>query len=468
MSHIQFFRVLLSLSLLSISYLAIVLEIGSGPGLFWMLTVCFFISIAFEYTQSKYLFFSLPPTYFSFYMLLNIFVSGLVYYFFSRQDITEFYVNDTYVLMGAWYTLASIQSLWVGFYILKDRPYKSFSSLSIPTFPLWVIHILVAIFAISFVIGVNNDMFGYVADSEKNDWLGPVRQGISLGLMAVLALTIYHYDTKRGRLYLYTIIFANMFVGLMFGSKSTVMAPIIIFILANYLMGRRVGVGSIAVFFGGVVFAYSIVEPFRIYFDAIGAAGTEFTVGTLVSFFFAAKGATEGLETQYLADFVVRMNYATMLGNVIEFGEQTQTYLTEQWEHLALSPLYGLIPRFIWEGKPLADFGLWASVEIFNLPVDTKTHIGITPQGFAYLVFRLPGIVMFFLIYGIIDRISFNSFYRVKNLLPIYIYFYFFILYPSYPTWTAISSYIQALIVFIPVLLLAGIFRQMSFRRINN
>lgn len=461
---IQFFRILLSIFLLSASYLVITLNLGTAPALFWMLTACFFIFITFEFFQSKGLFFSLPPAYFSVFMLLYIFISGLLYYSMSRQDITEFLVNDYYILMGAWYTLVSIQTLWISFYLLPSKPYSFYSSLSIKTIPIWVINILVVIFITSFFIGINNDMFGYVADTEKNNYLGLVRQGVSCGLIAIIALTIYHYNSTKTKTYLYSLIAANMFVGLMFGSKSTIVTPILVFLLTNYLMGRKISMKWYLGVVGTIIFAYIAVEPFRIYFDTIGASGTEFTVSSLISFFLTARAATEGIETDYFEAFIVRMNYATMLARTIEFANESQIYLTEQWQHLAMSPLYGLIPRFIWEGKPLADFGLWAAVEIFNLHPDTTTHIGVTPQGFAYLVYRLPGIIICFLLYGVISRIAYNSFYLVKNLLPIYIYFYFFILYPSYPTWTAVSSYIQALIVFIPVLLLAAFFRQIRIK----
>ena len=457
-SYNQFYRILFSAFVLATSYLAITLELGNAEVLLWIITICFLICLWFEYLHSKYLFFSLPPTYFCLFMFFNIFISGLVYYFFNRVTVTQFYVQDEFILMGAWYTLVAIQTLWISFYILPNRPYRIFSKLYIATIPLWVVNFLMVIFLVSFVIGVNNDMFGYAADNEKNEWLGTLRYGISLGLVAIIALTIYHFDSLKMRLYLYFVIGANMFVGVLFGSKSTVMVPIIIYILTNYLQGRKIGMWAIVSFFVGLVFAYAAVEPFRLYFEAIGAAGTSYSVTSLVEFFFAAKDATEGMETDYIEALVRRLNYATMLGKTIEFALFTGTYLSDQWQHLAMSPLYGLIPRFIWDTKPLADFGLWVSVHIFDLP--PTTHTGITPQGFAYLVLRLPGIVLFFLLYGLIQRIAFNSFFLTRDLLPVYIYFYFFIIFPPYPIWTAISTYVQALVIVIPVLIISTVFRK--------
>ena len=219
LSYNQFFRILLSAFVLTASYLAITLELGTAEVLMWIITICFLICLWFEYRHSKYLFFSLPPTYFCLFMFFNIFLSGLVYYFFNRVTVTQFYVQDEFVVMGAWYTLFAIQTLWISFYILPNRPYRILSKLYIPRIPLWVVHLLMVIFFASFIIGVNNDMFGYAADTEKNDWLGTLRYGISLGLVAIIALTIYHYDSRRMRLFLYFVIAAIMFVGVLFGSN---------------------------------------------------------------------------------------------------------------------------------------------------------------------------------------------------------------------------------------------------------
>ena len=457
-SYNQFFRILISAFALTATYLAITLELGNANVLAWLISVCFLICLWFEYRHSRHLFFSLPPTYFCLFMFVNIFLSGLVYYWFDRAEIVQFLVPDEFIIMGLWYTFVAIQILWIGFYILPSRPYRTFSKLYIQTIPLWVVHLLMLIFVVSFIIAVNNNMFGYVADNEKNEWLGTVKYGISCGLVAVIALTIYHNDSQKLRFYLYSVIAANMAVGLLFGSKSTAITPILLYILTNYLLGRKVRMRVIVIFFLAIAMAYAVIEPFRIYFDTIGATGANFSVSSLISFFFAAKDATEGTETAYLQSFIRRMDYATPVGKTLEFAHLTGTYLNDQWQHLAMSPLYGLIPRFIWDTKPLADFGLWASVHIFDLP--RNTHTGITPQGFAYLVLRLPGIILFFLLYGLIQRIAFNSFYLARGLLPVYIYFYFFILFPPFPIWTAISAYIQALVIVIPILFISAVFRK--------
>ena len=102
----------------------------------------------------------------------------------------------------------------------------------------------------------------------------------------------------------------------------------------------------------------------------------------------------------------------------------TGYFRDEEWLHLLKSPLYGLIPRFIWETKPLADFGIWVSVNIFDLPA--TTHTGILPMAYSYLVYRLPGIIIFFTLYALIQRAAFNLFFISRGFLPIYIYFYAF------------------------------------------
>jgi len=378
-------------------------------------------------------------------MFINIFLSGVLYYTFDYRDLHQFYVTDEFAVMGAWHTLLAVQVLWIAFYMFREEPYGLFAKFELRSVPMRFVHILVLIFLLSFFIGVYTETFGYVADPNKVKFVSYIRYGQLAGLVAIILMAAYYHDSFRHRLYLYAIVGANMIVGLLFGSKSTVVMPVVIYIFTQYMCERKISKTAVGVFIGGIVVAYNLVEPFRTYYGIHAYSHVLTGVTDLANVFVAAKQYTGGAEINYINSFIERQNYVVMLGKTIEYADLTSYYRTEEWGDLALSLFYGAIPRFLWESKPLADFGLWVSVNIFNLP--PTSHIGITPQGYSYLVWRVPGIIVCFTLYGCIQRIGFNMFYVRSGLLPVFIYFYFFVLYPSYPTWTAISSFVQNLLI---------------------
>jgi len=397
-------------------------------------------------------------------MFLNIFASGIVHYAFDYESTTQFGVKAEYVVWGAWYTLLAIQILWIGFYLLPDKPHRWIARLSLKSVPLQVTHVFFSIYILSVMVGISTGTFGYTADQEGTAFESYIRYGLNAGLIAIILTTIYHYDSLSGRTYLYAIIAMNVTTGILFGHKSTVVMPVMMFMFTTYICGRKISVTSILVFVGALGVAFSLVEPFRLYYEAVGRGSDTRSLSGLLSM-FAESQEYSGAETDYADQFIRRMSYVTVLGKVIEYADISNYYHSEEWGHLILSPLYGAIPRLIWESKPLADFGAWASVNIFNLP--QTTSIGITPQGYSYLVMRLPGIIVFFTLYGLIQRIGFNMLYFRTGLLPFYIYFCLFVLFPSFPTWTAVSTFVQSTIVIVFIMLLARIIGHKSAQRVD-
>lgn len=433
-------RMLCSIVVLALSYLVIVDEWLSPSVAVWVLTGLFLLWIAIEYRSTDHLFFALPPAYFSVYMFINIFLGSIFYYSFDSRAVTQFQVMDRYIVLGVWYTLCSVQILWIAFHAVPSVSYNFFRRFEIKNLPVMIVHLLVVVFFLSFFVGITTGTFGYVADSQRVEFLAFVRLGLSGGLVAISLLTIYYYQGIRYRMYLYAVVASNMFVGLLFGSKSSVVMPLVVLLLTHYCCRRGVSWFAFLGIIAALGVSFQAIEPFREYFDAAGRSG-DIGIGSLIQMFASAQDYAGVGVRAHVENFIDRMNYVTPLGMTIEYADVSGYYHSEEWRNLALSPLYGLVPRFIWESKPLADFGLWASVNIFNLPA--TTHTGITPQGYSYLVLRLPGVLLFFALYGVIQKIAFNMFYFREGLLPVYIFFYFNVIYPSYPVWTAVSSFVQ-------------------------
>ena len=123
-SETQVLRILVSLLVSMITYTLVISEFLDSQFIFWIITLSFILLTLFEIRSSRHPFFSLPPAYYSLTMAFYIFLSGIIYFVLDEQSTTQFFVRDKYVILSAWYTLVSIQILWIGFYIFPDKSFR--------------------------------------------------------------------------------------------------------------------------------------------------------------------------------------------------------------------------------------------------------------------------------------------------------------------------------------------------------
>lgn len=393
-----------------------------------MLLLLFIIGSVFEYKASKHPFFTLPPAIFSLYMFVNIFFSGVTYFLLNLEETTQFIVGDESVVRGSFYTLVATQMLWIFFYSIPETRLKMPSNTGIRRPSLFLLYALAAISLLAFVLGVQLSLYGYAADSDELGYLYYIRFAVTLGWLAIILMVIHYYKFPEKRIQLYVLLAISFLTGILSGSKSMAAMPFLFVIVALYFTGTKIRAKYLAAIAISIILAYTIIEPFRAHFDTEGDTYTTRDVSGLGELFSDAF-KSGGNDANYLAAFAERMSYVTPLAKTIEYADDWDYYHSEEWDNLPLSPLHGIIPRLVWESKPLANFGAWASVHIFGLT--ETTHTGITPQGYAYLVYRLPGILIFFALYGVMQKLLFNMLYLSKGLLPFYILFVLDIGYPS-------------------------------------
>ena len=414
------------------------------------LTVLFVIGACFEAYASSHRVMMLPPALFTAYCFVQNILAG-IWYFATNGALnsTQIFVADPSIVRGTWYSLVAVQVMWIAFYSLPDDLLHKRRNARISRIPASVIHLLLAISLVCFVAAVRLNVFGYVADATNVGYVTYLRFGINLGWFVIILLTVYDYDDRARRRLLHLVVATYFLIGILYGSKSTAVMPVMLLGVSLYASGRRVPVRYIAIGIAAVGAAYAIVEPFRIYYQLVGQVAEKQTVSDLANLYVAAQSSDDKAEVKIIASLMERQNYVTVLARTIEFSEQTGYHHTTEWHNLLFSPLYGTIPRFLWAGKPLADFGSWASVNIFGFVETTST--GITPQGYAYLVARFGGILLFFSIFGVVQRLMFNALYLNRVFLPVYLLVFFQVGYPEAP-WTFIAGNMQTLILMSPAL----------------
>lgn len=443
-------RLSLYFLLSTIGYAALHFEVLSHTDTQILLTVLFLIGVGFEKRVARHPFLVLPPAVFSLYCFVNNMLSGALYFAFDQQGVSQFHVRDESVVRGTWYTLVAVQVLWTSFYLLPDQKVRLFGRTEVRDIPGFVIATLTGVAVLAFVIGVSIGAYGYTADQEKAELLSYIRFGVSLGLLAIVLTVVYRYDTQGSRVLLYWLVAANFLMGLAYGSKSMALLPVLLVIVSLYFTGRKINKTHWMAAAAALVAAYMIVEPFRIYYESVRGKVDLLDVKKLAAAYSEALKQEEGRETNYTMAFIERNSYVVPLAKTLEFADMTNYYREEEWGDLALSPLYAVVPRFVWESKPLADFGSWASVHIFGI-MET-THTGITPQGYAYLVLRFEGIMLFFLLYGIIQRFVFNLLYLNSSFIAFYILLYLEIGYPAVVPWTYVAGTLKSLVFILPIM----------------
>jgi len=427
-----------------------------------LLTALFIIGFIYEFNVATHRFFVLPPAVFTLYCFIYNMAPGVLHFSFGFKD-TALIVGDEAVVRGTWYTLVAVHILWMVFYLIPDFRMKVFHNAEIKRVPILFIFTLIGISVSAFIIGIRLGVYGYYADQDNVNYVSYIRFAVNLGWLAIIILTVYDYENLQRRMLLYFLIGCYFVIGLAFGSKSTAVVPIVVLIISLYFTKRVIKMRYWLTMFLSISLAYMVVEPFRSYYGPMGQSYNTRDVSEVALMYSDAYQYSEGNETNYGLAFIDRLNYAVPLAKTIEYADDTNYYASDEWEHLALSPLYAIIPRFLWESKPLANFGVWASVNIFGFENTTST--GITPQGYAYLVLRFAGIVIFFALSGVIQRLMFNFLYLNGSFIPFYIFMYLEIGYPSVVPWTYVAGTIQSIIFLSPLIMfLVYVNRKRAYR----
>ena len=205
----------------------------------------------------------------------------------------------------------------------------------------------------------------------------------------------------------------EVFFGLLSGFKSAVVMPFIIVGVVYYSQRDRFPRWLIPAILLALVVAYGVIEPFRAARNAdAGYEGT--SVGSIVSAMESAQGmAGNRAESEGPGDiyeFLARINM-TQIGSLgLEYAsihDGLPAGSPEFLEDIFLAPVHALVPRFLWNSKPMNDIGLWYTQQVMGLDLYSAT--AMTP--FTYLNFAggTLAVILGFLVVGGIQRGLFDG-----------------------------------------------------------
>jgi hypothetical protein len=425
------FSLLLTAALAAVSYGLYHVGVMNEPAAFFMLTGVLLGFLALEVMRVR----SLHPQCW----VLNPVVWGSFHTFFLAYGVSNvlfLFPDEQLYLLGLVpditppmvkhmaLVLLAAMAMWVGYWspiaawFAREKSAAAFQARFLPrqshlrslTLPA-----LMVIASGARLMQIQLGVFGYSSTYERLVEAGAYTQFLSMfasiGKAALLLAALQYFNNPSSsfaRFWLYGLILLEVGWGLMSGFKSAVVMPIILAMVAQYLVTGRVS-RQLTVFAVVAVFAaYAVIEPFRgARNDDLGHRGTTF--GEIAS--TLSKGLedeTVNTDKALLPLTILARSNLTWIGSFgLEYADSGQVGASapEFLPNIILAPLHAWIPRAIWDSKPLGDIGLWYNQEVMGM-----SHFSSTAMGpVTYLNFAGGGVAVFlgFFFMGCVQRILF-------------------------------------------------------------
>ena len=284
----------------------------------------------------------------------------------------------------------------------------------------WSIPLLLAISVTARLLAIALGIFGYGGNySDENiahtsaysQYLGMAG---SLGKLALLlaSLQLYaqHKQILYRRMFLY-VLATEVCFGLMSGMKSAVAMPFVTVGICQYIsvgkLPKKWIIGTVL----SLMVAYSVIEPFRQVSSSRGGSLT--SVGSIIEVLQAGvEHKNNGVLNEEEHDYMLPLSIA-IRSNLSYIGAFGLEYVHNHkslpigspafLEDIFLAPVHALIPRFIWDSKPLGTLGVWYNQEIMMKDRSSSTAMG--PLAYLYFAGNYPAVAIVFYFIGILQRV---------------------------------------------------------------
>jgi hypothetical protein len=285
-----------------------------------------------------------------------------------------------------------------------------------------VIYTCVAISLCARLVMVSLGVYGFSADYGQLIAVAAYTQylsiGESLGLLALLGIAIQCFSSPRPNLFdrqlLIFVLSYEVLFGFLSGFKSQVCMPFIILGLVYYSQYRRFPRWMLPAVLVGIFAAYAVIEPFRFArYHEVSFDGTD--LGNIAATMATAQtqGNDDEERPSTALSVLARLNLTYVASKGIEYAATTR--LPEDSPNflgdIFLSPVHALIPRILWEDKPVQNIGLWYSMEVIGYRLEDGILSSTAMGPVTYLNFAggpIAVIIGFFTI-GVFQRAFFDG-----------------------------------------------------------
>ena len=262
-------------------------------------------------------------------------------------------------------------------------------------------------------------LYGYSASPERRELAEAYSQYLAmagdLGKVVLVAVSLATFQGTVRKWPMIALLVTETVFGVLSGFKSAVLLPSLIVGLAAYgIRGRLPAIlmPSIGV---GIFVAYALIQPFRearfkeFEFD-------ETSVSSIVDTFVASRDSAyaqsepDGPVAKTTASLFVRVSDVATAANGIEFAERWEVLpegSPDFLKDILLSPLYSVVPRLLWEGKPINDVGVWYTQVVMGEGSTSST--AMYPVTYLNFAGGSVAVVLGFLVVGVMQSALFRG-----------------------------------------------------------
>ena len=270
------------------------------------------------------------------------------------------------------------------------------------------------------LVSVRLGLYGYSSSSEQTvaaaSYLQYLELAASLGTLALLGAAIQCYSAARyglgDRQFLWLTLGVEIVFGFISGMKSYVVMPFVVVSIVYYAMRRRFPRWLLPVVVAAVATAYAVIEPFRFArntdpdFDGTNIANITATMANAGH----ESGEMSGAKTSTWISALERSSMTSIASLGIEYAAEHELPPDSPafLENILLAPLYAVVPRAFWSGKPVMNIGQWYTHEVVGM-LGSDSSTGMSP--FTYLNFAGGplAVILGFLAVGIFNGDYFDG-----------------------------------------------------------
>jgi hypothetical protein len=382
---------------------------------------------------NNYLF--LPPTILTLGHIIYIWFSSLLMKLgVAISHLNAFEIFDDYQIQkSVFITLISNIIVWIVFFIFYDHKKKHYfhSYIKYKFKNNKIVNISILIILIILYISLFSGNFGYYATNDEY-------VNITNSLFNLLMLMIcYKYFFSKINMYMIFVFILIVVFAILSASKSLIIVPILYITILNYFKTKSFSFNFILLSIALLLLAFSIIPKIREIYE--GSSIVEANLNNNISY-------SEASNVNAGQDFLNRLNYVPVLCKAIEYNGKIPNSVENLWEYTLLSPIYAVVPRFIYSEKPTTDFSRWFS---YNIARSTETNnISATYQGILFMNGGLISVILGFILVGGFMYFFYFYFYSYNNL-PFYVSMTFIFATLTAEPWMFFSGTLQNIIIFI-------------------
>jgi hypothetical protein len=336
--------------------------------------------------------------------------------------------TDQWAIRYEWLNLVGVVALWTGYWSgladLIARGLASSHSLRRLIRPGLSLNLTVAIVLVLVSTGfrlltIRLGLYGYSASPERRELAEAYGQYLGmageLGKVVLVAASLATFQGKISKWPMLALLVTETVFGILSGFKSAVIVPSVIVGLCAYAVRGRLPAILLPTVVLGTFMAYAVIQPFR------EARFKEFefdstSLSSIVDTFVASRDSAyaqaepDGPVAATTASFFVRVSDVVTAANGIEFAERWQVLPEGSpafLKDILLSPLYSVVPRLLWEGKPINDVGVWYTQVVMG--EGTTSSTAMYPVTFLNFAGGAVAVVLGFLVVGVIQSALFRG-----------------------------------------------------------